>query len=944
MDNTEVKITFQNKVKGFSGKTGLVAYEEKLKSVKNLIESMPQNINFGGNVDKKLDSTNKVLTQINKNISSLGKTATSSFKKMSKSVDRINNDFKKMKKGNKEVGEGITNAFGVMALKQFGVELERLVTNSTKFIKKSAEYTENLNLLAVAFREEGKEIEDTTNEAMKFVNTMSEMYGLEESKLIRTTGLFKQMANSLGITNEAGTKLSQTLTRLSVDAASLFNAEEIEDAAKVFQSALASQTKPIRSFTGADITQQTLQVTLDTYGIDEAITDLSYAEKRLVIVASLVDQLDEAIGDFGRTIESPANQMKIFTEQAQRLARAIGNVLMPVFAKILPYINAFMMVLVELTSYVANFVAKLFGYDFENFNPFASMDESIVDMEEDMNSAGEAAKKLKSGLRGFDKLNVISSGNDKKDNGSAGSGVGGAYYDLLDKAVEKYNSKLQNTEMLATKIRDSIMEWLGFTKVVDEETGKVSFKFEKITSGLTTVASILSVGVLNTITKVYKLLSKIGLLPKIELFAGGISAGTITTIAAIAAAIGIVGYALYDLYQKDKEFAKSFNENWASLQEAAQPVIDKLSELFTTLRSHFDKTIIPMFQEAFKIIQVIASTLLDILFPVFEKFILPIIGLVIDIIEDCFEVIDELWSQYGKPISDMIKQAIEDIGIVFNKLWTQFLEPIVTKTINIMSDLWKNTLKPMFKKIGEVIGELIELILVLWDNVLQPVVNWLIDVLAPVFETVFSFVADVFQTTYKFIGGIINGILDILKGVIKFLTGIFKGDFKKAWEGIVDILKGVLNIGISIVEGMMNAIISLINLGIKGIWNGIKGLVNSVLSTVESIADILGYDIDITLKGKAPQIPKVNIPRLKAGIDFVPSDYFPAFLDYGERVLTKEENQDYNRGIIRGENAVSSSPVNATFVIQVGNKEIAKTVLNDLQSMAKSNGKPITIG
>ena len=944
MDNTEVKITFQNKVKGFSGKTGLVAYEEKLKSVKNLIESMPQNINFGGNVDKKLDSTNKILTQINKNIFSLGKNATSSFKKMSKSVDRINNDFKKMKKSNKEVGEGITNAFGVMALKQFGVELERLVTNSTKFIKKSAEYTENLNLLAVAFREEGKEIEDTTNEAMKFVNTMSEMYGLEESKLIRTTGLFKQMANSLGITNEAGTKLSQTLTRLSVDAASLFNAEEIEDAAKVFQSALASQTKPIRSFTGADITQQTLQVTLDTYGIDEAITDLSYAEKRLVIVASLVDQLDEAIGDFGRTIESPANQMKIFTEQAQRLARAIGNVLMPVFAKILPYINAFMMVLVELTSYVANFVAKLFGYDFENFNPFASMDESIVDMEEDMNSAGEAAKKLKSGLRGFDKLNVISSGNDKKDNGSAGSGVGGAYYDLLDKAVEKYNSKLQNTEMLATKIRDSIMGWLGFTKVVDEETGKVSFKFEKITSGLTTVASILSVGVLNTITKVYKLLSKIGLLPKIELFAGGISAGTITTIAAIAAAIGIVGYALYDLYQKDKEFAKSFNENWASLQEAAQPVIDKLSELFSTLRSHFDQTIIPMFQEAFKIIQVIAKTLLDILFPVFEKFILPIIGLVIDIIKDCFEVIDELWSQYGKPISDMIKQAIEDIGTVFNKLWTQFLEPIVTKTINIMSDLWKNTLKPMFKKIGEVIGELIELILVLWDNVLQPVVNWLIDVLAPVFETVFSFVADVFQTAYKFIGGIINGILDILKGIIKFLTGIFKGDFKKAWEGIVDILKGVLNIGISIVEGMMNAIISLINLGIKGIWNGIKGLVNSVLSTVESIADILGYDIDITLKGKAPQIDKVNIPRLKAGIDFVPSDYFPAFLDYGERVLTKEENQDYNRGIIRGENAVSSSPVNATFVIQVGNKEIAKTVLNDLQSMAKSNGKPITIG
>ena len=78
-------------------------------------------------------------------------------------------------------------------------------------------------------------------------------------------------------------------------------------------------------------------------------------------------------------------------------------------------------------------------------------------------------------------------------------------------------------------------------------------------------------------------------------------------------------------------------------------------------------------------------------------------------------------------------------------------------------------------------------------------------------------------------------------------------------------------------------------------------------------------------------------------MDFVPNDYFPAFLDYGERVLTKEENADYNRGIIRGEQ-VTGQPMNATFVIQVGGEEVAKTVLNNLQEMAKSNGEPITIG
>jgi hypothetical protein len=34
---------------------------------------------------------------------------------------------------------------------------------------------------------------------------------------------------------------------------------------------------------------------------------------------------------------------------------------------------------------------------------------------------------------------------------------------------------------------------------------------------------------------------------------------------------------------------------------------------------------------------------------------------------------------------------------------------------------------------------------------------------------------------------------------------------------------------------------------------------------------------------------------------------------------------------------------NATFVIQVGSEQVAKTVLKDLNNMAKSNGKPITI-
>ena len=66
---------------------------------------------------------------------------------------------------------------------------------------------------------------------------------------------------------------------------------------------MAGQTKPIRGATGGDITQNTLQQTLDELNIDAQITNLSYAEKRLITIVSLTRQLSEATNDFGRTIK-----------------------------------------------------------------------------------------------------------------------------------------------------------------------------------------------------------------------------------------------------------------------------------------------------------------------------------------------------------------------------------------------------------------------------------------------------------------------------------------------------------------------------------------------------------------------------------------------------------------------------------------------------------------
>ena len=93
---------------------------------------------------------------------------------------------------------------------------------------------------------------------------------------------------------------------------------------------IQTQTKPVRSSFGADITETTLQLTLDTYGIDETVRELSYVEKRLLIVTSLMNQLKESQNDYGRTINCGTNLKKLvenFVNLCKKGVSILSNIL-----------------------------------------------------------------------------------------------------------------------------------------------------------------------------------------------------------------------------------------------------------------------------------------------------------------------------------------------------------------------------------------------------------------------------------------------------------------------------------------------------------------------------------------------------------------------------------------------------------------------------------------
>ena len=152
-----------------------------------------------------------------------------------------------------------------------------------------AEYQENINLATVAYGG----LEKATANLYPFVERLTTAFGLNESQVIRSIGLFKQMGNAMRLTQSDSELLSEGLTKMAYDISSLYNIS-FDRAMSALQSALVGQTKPIRGATGADITERTLSQTLLDLGIKTEIRDLSYVEKRLVMVISLTKQLANA--------------------------------------------------------------------------------------------------------------------------------------------------------------------------------------------------------------------------------------------------------------------------------------------------------------------------------------------------------------------------------------------------------------------------------------------------------------------------------------------------------------------------------------------------------------------------------------------------------------------------------------------------------------------------
>jgi len=399
--------------------------------------------------------------------------------------NEISKSFSQTMKTTGGLKERLSSMFDVNKLYLYWNLTKRLRVALANVYNSAVDYIETQNKFNMAMGS-GKP------QAVRFVNQISEAIGIAKAELMDYQSTYKNIISGLGnFTDIESERISESLVKMALDYSSMFNVGQ-EDAMNKFQSALVGSIRPIRTDSGYDVSDTTIGAKAQELGIDRSVNQLNQMEKRILRIIVLMEQLGRtgAMGDLARTIEQPANQMKVLKAQIQEVGIWIGNVFMGTVGKVLPYINAFVMVIKELIKMLAIFTGYV-GDDSNITDIFESVESSTGGVSSNLGSASKKAKELKKTLMGFDVLNVINTPTESK--GSGGNGGIGKIDPAILNALDDYESKMEKVQMRATEIRDSIMQWLGYTKEIDPITGDISWKLKEGYQNIEKIRDILLV-------------------------------------------------------------------------------------------------------------------------------------------------------------------------------------------------------------------------------------------------------------------------------------------------------------------------------------------------------------------------------------------------------------------------------------------------------------------
>ena len=367
----------------------------------------------------------------------------------------------------KKAGLALAAAFSVKKIWDFGAACVEL----------GSDLAEVQNVVDVTFPQMSKQVNAFAKDAIT-------SFGLSETMAKRFTGTFGAMAKAFGFNQQAAYEMSTTLTGLAGDVASFYNISQDEAYTKL-KSVFTGETESLKDL-GVVMTQAALDQYALANGYGKTTQAMSEAEKVALRYKFVQDQLSLASGDFIRTSDSWANQVRVLKLQFDSLKATIGQGLINVLTPVIQVINAIISKLMSLANAFKAFTELITGKKGSGggASVAAAGMEAVASSADQagsaMGGAGGAAKKaakdLKTVTTGIDELNIIDQGTDSGSGGSGGSAGGGYSADQFDmgtlpeeagKTNVVLDSILAKMKELAGIFKEGFSSGLGDTAVFD---------------------------------------------------------------------------------------------------------------------------------------------------------------------------------------------------------------------------------------------------------------------------------------------------------------------------------------------------------------------------------------------------------------------------------------------------------------------------------------------
>lgn len=452
-----------------------VANLKKLgNGVINLLKKLQNAPQINSNVANTIQGLGN-LASSGSRISTVSDRASTSTKKLGNALSSLKDKLKSAHKSSK----GFVSSIGMFYAKFFLVI--RAVKKFGQAIGSAQDYIEEFNYFSVALDKVGK---DSANQFKKAgynsaeeyagsfrkrfgklqkqltgydvdyntgdaTNAFSHNLGLDLTEVMNYNAAIAQITNSAGMLGETSIDSAKALTMLSADWASLSNLDTA-DVMQNFQSGLVGQSRALYKY-GIDITSAGLAQTAMNHGITESIKNLSQQSKMQLRVLTMLEQSKVAYADLARTINQPANQLRMLQAGFKKLSLTIGSLFMPIVQKLYPYMNAVVMVLQDFAQWVAKLAGiKLGDTDGSRKTPevpdYSNAADDTDKVAKNMDKTAKKTKKAADNLQGFDIVNKLQDNSDS-DSGDTDPSGGNANIDLskdISDALKNYEKIWDN--------------------------------------------------------------------------------------------------------------------------------------------------------------------------------------------------------------------------------------------------------------------------------------------------------------------------------------------------------------------------------------------------------------------------------------------------------------------------------------------------------------------